>query len=121
MKGSDYERELFKKLWDKGYAVMRSPTSGGGRKEPQPDLLFSNGISVAGIECKSTQSEKVYLSKEEVRDLVEFCNRFGATPVIAVRWAYIGWTFHMPDDCRFTNKSVVVDKDTPSIEMGAII
>lgn len=112
-KGTDAERKLFKKLWSNGFAVMRSPSSGGGRKHPQPDLLASNTKKIYGIESKRTGQDTIYLSKNEVAQLKVFCRRFGfgCEPLIAVRFNYTGWVLMDPDDLVLTKKSCKVDKE----------
>lgn len=116
-KGSRAERELFIKLWSKGFGVMRSPSSGSGRKHPQADLLVALNGNVLGMELKSTQSDSVYLGKDEIKKLKTFCSRFQATPIIAVRWDHHGWTFHHPRQCVETKKSYKIEKGMESIEL----
>lgn len=109
-KGSRAERELVNRLWRSGFAVMRSPASGSGRKHPQPDVLASDGDRIVGIETKSTSGETVYISKEEVKKLKNFCNSFGCDPLIGVRFDRKGWLFVRPRDCEETKKSLKVTK-----------
>ena len=42
-KGSAEERDLVHKLWNKKFAAMRAPASGGATKRPLPDVLAGNG------------------------------------------------------------------------------
>ncbi len=110
-KGSRTERELVNLLWRSGFAVMRSPASGSGRKHPQPDILASNGDRTVGIETKSTSGEAVYVSKEEVNKLKEFCQTFGCKPLIGVRFDRMDWLFVLPKDCDETEKSFKVTRN----------
>lgn len=110
-KGSRAERELVNLLWNSGFAVMRSPASGSGRKHPQPDILVSDGEKMFGIETKSTSKDAVYISKKEVEKLEEFCDKFGCEPMLGVRFDRKGWGFFKPEECEETRKSYKVGRD----------
>ncbi|KXA98852.1 nucleoid-structuring protein H-NS, partial [candidate division MSBL1 archaeon SCGC-AAA259J03] len=101
-KGSRAERELVNIFWESGFAVMRSPASGSGRKHPQPDILVSDGEKIFGIETKSTSSDVVYIRKEEIEKLEEFCEKFGCDPLIGIRFDWKGWVFFHPGECKKT-------------------
>lgn len=91
---------------------MRSPTSGGGRKHPQPDLLASRNGKELGIECKSTGKDRVYIDKSEIVQLKGFCDRFDAYPLIAVRFNYEGWFFLEVSALVETGKNYKISKKT---------
>ncbi len=110
-KGSRTERELVNLLWEYGFAVMRSPASGSGRKHPQPDILVSDGDVVYGIETKSSSKEKIYVKKEEIQKLEDFCKQFGCDPLIGVRFDRKNWTFFKPEECEKTEKSYKITKE----------
>ena len=42
-KGSAEERDLVHKLWERDFAAMRAPASGGATKKPLPDVIAGNG------------------------------------------------------------------------------
>lgn len=109
-KGSRYERELVNKLWSAGFTVMRSPTSGGGRKQPQPDVLASDGTNTYALECKSSSDWRIYVAEGEVEQLLKFCEGFGAEPLIAVRFNYVPWKLLSPEKAERTEKSFKVTK-----------
>lgn len=111
-KGSRAERELVNKLWENGFAVMRSPASGSGRKHPQPDILVSDGNNIFGIETKSTSSDVIYVKKNEIKKLKEFCDKFGCEALIGIRFDWHGWVFFIPEDCETTENSYKITKDT---------
>lgn len=111
-KGTRTERELVNKLWEKGYAVMRSPTSGGGRKHPQPDVLFSNGEITVAVEAKSSSKRRVYIDKNEIKQLSEFCEKFGALGLIGLRFDYDKWRFLDPSYLEDVGKNYKVIKRT---------
>ncbi|KXA99378.1 hypothetical protein AKJ47_01130 [candidate division MSBL1 archaeon SCGC-AAA261G05] len=116
-KGTRAERELANLLWNNSFAVMRSPASGSGRKNPQPDLLASDGTRVIGIEVKSTSRDKVYIPEEEVEELEEFCKKFGCEPLFGVRFDRLGWIFPCPEDCERTEKSYKVTRKTKGVNL----
>ncbi len=117
-KGSRAERELVNLLWRSGFAVMRSPASGSGRKHPQPDILASNRDFVVGIETKSSSKKCVYINKEEVKKLKEFCEKFGCDALIGVRFDREGWLFVHPEDCETTKKSIKVTRETTGLTLS---
>jgi len=122
-KGSDAERELARILWDNGFTVMRSPASGSAREDPQPDLLFSDGNNVFGVECKRTSKDRVYIDREEAVELEAFCERFGlgCEALYAVRFNYRPWYFLRLGDLEETGgSSFRVDEDGIS-ERGATV
>ena len=49
-KGSAEERDLVHKLWERDFAAMRAPASGGATKKPLPALIaklnFDNNIYI---------------------------------------------------------------------------
>lgn len=96
---------------DYGFAVMRSPASGSGRKHPQPDILVSNGDKIFGIETKSSSKNKIYINKEEVQKLREFCQKFGCKPLIGVRFDRKDWTFFKPEECKKTDQNYKIEKN----------
>ena len=107
-KGSNAERELLHMFWQRGFAALRSAGS-GSMKYPGPDLIASNKSRILAIECKSTKKKKKYLSKEDINQLVEFCNAFGAEPWFAVRFTRKDWLFLSPEDIEKTENGYVID------------
>lgn len=118
MTGTDYERKLWIKLWNEGYGCMRSPASGGGRKHPQPDLLVSDREKdfLYAIEVKRTKGKSLYVGKDEVEDLKDFCERWGEVEaVIAARFDKpVGWIFKLPEECETTEKSIKITRKDSS-------
>ena len=91
-KGSRSERELFHMFWGKNWATVRSAGSGSTTK-PAPDLLASNGTRTFAIECNAIKGNRKYFDQEEIDQLVEFSESFGAEPWIGVRFDKRGWFF----------------------------
>lgn len=84
---ANYERELLDLLRSKGFAVVRSPSSGGGKTYPQPDLIAGSRSKnkFLAIELKTTKKGVVYLSDKQLTDLLLFAELFGAEAYIAFR------------------------------------
>ena len=111
-KGTRGERELFHLLWNtKEWGVLRSAGS-GSTPMPSPDLLASNGKRYLAIECKVIGNTNKFFSEEEIQQLLEFSNKFGAEPWIAIKFDYIGWYFLQPKEINKTKKSHVNTKKT---------
>lgn len=103
-KGSRTERELVQLLDAAGFAVIRAPASGGATDRDLPDVLAGNGREFYAIEAKSSGSDHIYLTGEEVESLVYFAINFGAKSRIGVRFDSEDWYFFHPDDL-YTTKS----------------
>ena len=95
-------------FWSKGWACLRSAGS-GSMKYPGPDLLAGNKIRKVAIECKSTSDNKKYLDNEDIQQLREFCDIFGAEPWFAVRFSRMSWLFLSLEDIEKTEKGFVID------------
>lgn len=112
-KGINAERELLHKFWANGFIAMRAPGS-GAIKYPCPDLLAGNALRKLAIECKTTCSDKQYISSEQIDDLKKFASIFAAEPWVAVRFSLnmsdsSGWYFISMDDLKETEgKNYVV-------------
>ena len=107
-KGSQAERELLHMFWSRGVACLRSAGS-GSMKYPGPDLIVSNKIRTLAVECKSTKKNKKYLDEEDIKQLREFCNIFGAEPWFAVKFARMNWLFLSLEDIEKTENGYVID------------
>ena len=111
-KGSAEERGLVHKLWDRNFAAMRAPASGGATKRPLPDVLAGNGKLYLAIEVKTTTKDKVYIDSAQIDELCEFSKIFGATPYIGVRFKYTKWLFLEPERTpRTKTGNYKVEKD----------
>ncbi len=96
-KGTAAERELVNLFWAGSWACIRVAGSGSVR-HPSPDLLAGQGHRTLAIEVKASRSRSVYLSKEEIRDLISFSAMFGAEPWVGIRFDRVGWYFITPED-----------------------
>ncbi|ASJ12097.1 Holliday junction resolvase Hjc [Thermococcus thioreducens] len=105
-RGAGAERELIKMLEKAGFAVVRSA---GSKKV---DIIAGNGKIHLCIEVKSTREERLYFSNEDYEKLVSFAERFGAKPVIAVKFINNGWRFFLPESLKKSGKNYKVSLQT---------
>ena len=108
-KGSKAERELVSMLWGSNMSAVRVAGSGTSRF-PCPDIIASNGNKVLAIECKSTKNDKKYFNPEQIRQLKDFSEMFGAQPLLAIKFSS-NWLFFNIDDLRETKKGLVINKE----------
>lgn len=87
--GDRYEREFVNFVEEHGWAAVRLGASGGGTDRNLPDVLMGDaGIRYWAVEEKySGQKKQVYIEQDEARRLREFATRFGAKPMVAVRYS----------------------------------
>jgi Holliday junction resolvase len=105
-KGIAAERELLHLLWDKGFACCRVAGS-GSIPEPSCDLLAGNKKKGYAIEVKTSRKMKKYLDKEQVKNFLEFSDKFGLTPLFAIKFMRQGWFFVKPEYLEKTGKAYV--------------
>jgi holliday junction resolvase Hjr len=109
-KGTNSERELVHLLHRiPGWSAVRVAGSGSS-KYPSPDIIAGNSLRYLAIECKSTRSNKKYLEKSEVDQLLTFAKTFGAEPWIAVRFLNEPWYFLKPEQLENTGNAMAVSK-----------
>jgi len=95
-KGTTSERELVKMFWDAGFAASRTPASGSATKNPLPDIIAGNGDIYLSVEAKSSSKDRIYIKKDEIKNLEEFSERFGALPYVGIRFNGEKWAFLPP-------------------------
>jgi len=117
-KGTKYERELVNLFWEAGFGVMRAPTSGGATSRAMPDLVAGNGEVYYAIEVKMRKSLPVYINEEQVHELYEFSDRFGAIPLIAVKLPRRLWRFINAHELKRTRKGYKVDYELYESALG---
>ena len=106
-KGFHYERVLARKLWSKGFAVVRGPGSGGGSSEiVQPDLIALKNGFIFAFEIKVRwKRTTIYLEREKVERLKEFARRANGKAFIAVKIVdSIDWRFVPVEKMEVTKK-----------------
>jgi len=105
-RGIQDERDLAQLLWKRGFAVVRAPASGASTRMPRPDIVAGHsgrGVQFA-IEVKTTHDEKLYISRESVIQLMDFSQRFGCQPILAIKFKGRGrsWLFIRPRQLAIT-------------------
>ena len=98
-KGASAERELIKMLEKKGFAVVRSA---GSKKV---DIVAGNGKTYLCIEVKTTRSDKLYLSEEDLMKVKNFSTIFGGKGIIAVKFINNGWYFFDAEELKKSGKN----------------
>lgn len=101
--GEYYLVQRFLRRGEPGFYAVRTPGSGAG-KMAKPDVIAVDGGELLAIEVKSSGKQYVTLNENQVRRLLEFCERFvvrcphcGAEikpkPVLAARFLGGEWRF----------------------------
>lgn len=104
IKGSKGERELIRLFNESGWGAVRAAGSGSSTY-PSPDILVGNGSSSFALECKTFKREHKYLENHEISQLIEFSQKFGAQPIIAIKFDYQPWYFLKIADLNKTGKA----------------
>ena len=86
-RGVQAERELVKKLWKMGFAVIRGPASGSRiKKAVYPDIVAIKNSKVFVIEVKKRRELKsCYLDTKQLLKIIEFANRAGGEALMAIK------------------------------------
>jgi Holliday junction resolvase len=103
-KGINGERELVHLFWANKWVALRIAGSGSSRY-PSPDLLASNSVRKLAIEVKITKEQYKHFPGEEISDLKEFSQKFGAEPWIAVKFKGNDWFFVSLEDLQQTTSN----------------
>ncbi len=93
----NYERELAKRFYKEGWAVIRAPASGAKNKSyPVPDLIAIKKGYIVALEIKTSKEERpIYISKRQVMILKEWVRRADADAFIALKILDgRGWRFY---------------------------
>jgi len=96
VRGFSHERDLARRFFRLGFAVMRAPASGSKAKRLiYPDLIAIKDGNIFAFEIKTTSKPRyIYIPKHQIDKLVEFCKRANALPLIAVKIiGKVGWRF----------------------------
>jgi len=109
-KGERFERDLLNKLWEIGFAAVRSPSS-GSMSYPCPDVIAGNGKSYLAIEVKMRSKLPLYISKSEVENLKRFSKIFGAKPLIALKIKGFEWRFFNLEMLKETGNCYKIDEE----------
>ena len=115
-KGSSLERELVHLFYDAGWAPVRVAGSGSAQI-PAVDIVVGKGGRVFAIECKGSRDAKIYIAKDQIRELALFATTFGAEPLVGVRFDREEWRFLTLGQLQETEKHFVVDR-TAALSKG---
>ncbi len=109
-----HERELARKLWKLGFAVVRGPASGAKAKNiVQPDLIAIKNRNIYIIEIKtSNKLRNIYVEDTQIEKITEFAKRSGGKPMIAVKIIGSGkWKFIDIEKLVKIGSKYRIDKD----------
>jgi Holliday junction resolvase len=100
--GIKEERDLANKLHQYGFAVIRSPASGGATKMPRPDIIAGSKKRRKwfAFEVKTTRLKSIHISKDSFHQLIDFSEIFGCYAVFALKFKQQNkfWLFIKPVD-----------------------
>jgi Holliday junction resolvase len=94
-KGYRAEKELIKLLSSLEYAVLRTPKSG----KDTIDLIACKRGQIFVFECKFWKS-RVRINEKQLKSLIDFSEKAGAIPVIAIKEENEGWKFLRAEDVK---------------------
>ena len=122
IRGVQYERNLARLLWEGGFAVIRAPASGAATPMPRPDIIAGHsgrGIQFA-IEVKTTRKETLYVARESVKQLIDFSERFGCRPILAIKFKgkRKPWLFMDPQQLEVTRALNFKTSLTEALDRG---
>ena len=96
-KGSRAERELLQMFTDQTWRAAREAGS-GVNDNTFCDIIAGKGGKAYAIEAKSSKNPRIYITKKQIEEFIQFCDVMGLTPVIATRFNREGWLFLNPLD-----------------------
>lgn len=110
--GRRSESDLVTKFYKYNFAAIRTPGSGRARKDPLPDVIARSAQYdlCFAVQVKRTKGVTVYISYEEINDLVTFSCQFGAIPLFALSVLNKGFYIYTLNDlikARSTVKMVM--------------
>ena len=113
-RGIAAERDLIHKFNANEWVAFRAAGS-GSMKYACPDIIAGNNLRKLAIEVKLTTSTKKYFTKDEIKDLKFFADRFGAEAWVAVKFFKTDWLFLTLEDLKETPGSFVADLEVSKL------
>ncbi len=111
-RGCNYERQLVDLLYSRGFATVRVAGS-GARSIPSPDIVACRKGKILAIECKTSRRNQVYISEDQIKNLVGYSQAAGAEALVAVKFRQREWYFvHASEIPRTNGSHLVLSKDT---------
>jgi holliday junction resolvase Hjr len=117
-KGSNAERELLFKLYDRGFAVVRVAGSGCSTL-PTPDIIAVKNKLTIAIECKTKKGEYLNIKESQIQELITWENMAKCKSYVAWRVSKDCWYFIDIYSLNKTNKAHSIKKKE-IIEKGLI-
>jgi len=99
-KGIDSERKCVTGLYNEGFVAVRTAGSGAGSKQPKPDILAGKNGKQFAIELKTSSNNEIYIKRTQLCGLVEFAKRFGAIPMVCVKFKRLPYVFLRINDVK---------------------
>lgn len=97
-KGSRAERELLDIFTENGWSAARVAGSGVNENTFCDVIAGKKGKMAYAIEAKSSKHPRIYITKQQISDFIQFSEIMGFVPVVAVRFNREGWLFINPLD-----------------------
>jgi len=107
-KGSNIERELYRKFIENEYRAVRVAGSGMMENTDCDLIAGKKGKGKYAIEVKSSKKSAKYISKEQINNFLIFSDMFGLKPVIALRFSREDWIFLHPKYLKNCGKNFVI-------------
>lgn len=107
-KGALEERKVVSLFEEKGYKAVRVPCSGGRTNRTLPDVVAGNGKQYYAVEVKSSKLTHIYIRHEQILELLQFSNGFGAEPFVCAKFTYKPYKVVKIVDLKQTGKGTYV-------------
>ncbi|MEX0920964.1 MAG: Holliday junction resolvase Hjc [Candidatus Pacearchaeota archaeon] len=107
-KGSNAERDLFRKFVENDYRAVRVAGSGQMENADCDLIAGKKGKSKYSVEVKSSRKPYKYISKEQIENFKTFSDLFGLKPVIALKFFREDWIFITVNQMRDSGKNFVI-------------
>ncbi len=107
-KGSRAERELLQLFTDQSWRAARVAGS-GVNENTFCDLIAGRYGKTYAVEAKSSKHPRIYITKQQIDDFIQFTSVMGLIPVVAVRFNREGWLFLKPEQLEDSGKNWVVN------------
>ena len=107
-KGSKADRELLQIFTDHSWRAARVAGS-GVNENTFCDLIAGKAGKAYAVEAKSSKSPRIYITKQQIDDFLQFSTVMGLIPVLAARFNREGWFFLKPNQLEDSGKKWVVN------------
>jgi len=107
-KGASAERELIRQLFGAGFSVVR--IAGSGKNPlPAPDIIALKKGRILAFECKAWKAKNLSIPAGQMNDLLQWCEKAGAEPLVGWKVPRKGWFFLRPEQLRETGKFFTIN------------